>query len=98
MPSDNTNPNASLTGFKLSTDHKLDLMTIKLDEIKEKQDEMSEALSKVKEALYGPDQGLYARLRDLEQWKSNVQKVIWMMTSTIIGLSGYVLKSILDNM
>ena len=90
-------PTTSLTGFKLSTDHKLDLMTIKLDEIKEKQEEMSEDLSKVKEALYGPDQGLYARLRDLEQWKTNVQKVIWMMTSTIIGLSGYVLKSILDN-
>ena len=86
------------TRFKMTTDHKLEMIQVKLEEIKEKQEEMSEAVSKVKEALYGPDQGLYARLRDLEQWKSNVQKVIWMMTSTIIGLSGYVLKSILDNM
>ena len=97
MPSD-SNPTSSLTGFKLSTDHKLDLMTIKLDEIKEKQDEMSEALSKVKEALYGPDQGLYARLRDLEQWKSSMQKVIWMLTSTIIGLGGYVASNIIEKM
>ena len=80
------------TKFKMTTDHKLDLLSIKLDEIKEKQEEMSEAVSKVK------DEGLYARLRDLESWKKNMSKVIWMMSSTIIGLSGYVLASILDKM
>ena len=82
----------------MTTDHKLDLLAIKLDEIKEKQEEMSEAVSKVKEALYGPDEGLYARLRDLENWKKNMSKVIWMMSSSIVGLSGYVLKSLLDSM
>jgi len=86
------------TRFKMTTDHKLDLLSIKLDEIKEKQEEMSDAVSKVKEALYGPDEGLYARLRDLESWKKNMSKVIWMLSSTIIGLLGYVLASILDKL
>ena len=86
------------TKFKMTTDHKLEMIQVKLEEIKEKQEEMSDAVSKVKEALYGPDQGLYARLRDLEQWKSNMQKVIWMLTSTMIGMGGYILNSILEKM
>ena len=86
------------TKFKMTTDHKLEMIHVKLDEIKEKQDEVSETISKVKEALYGPDQGLYARLRDLEQWQNNMQKVIWMLTSTMVGMGGYILNSILQKM
>lgn len=86
------------TRFKMTTDHKLEMIKVKLDEIREKQDEVSDTLSKVKEALYGPDQGLYARIRDLEQWKSNMQKVIWMLASTIIGMGGYILNNILQKM
>lgn len=82
----------------MTTDHKLEMIKVKLDEIREKQDEVSDTLSKVKEALYGPDQGLYARIRDLEQWKSNMQKVIWMLASTIIGMGGYILNNILQKM
>ena len=91
-------PKTDLTGFKLSTDHKLEMIDLKLDEIREKQEEVSEAISKVKEALYGPDQGLYVRLRDLETWQGNMQKVIWMLTSTIIGMGGYILSNILEKM
>ena len=86
------------TRFKMTPDPKLEMIQVKLDEIKEKQDEVSDTLSKVKEALYGPDQGLYARIRDLEQWKSNMQKVIWMLASTIIGMGGYILNNILEKM
>tara|TARA_Y100000593_G_scaffold4019_1_gene7890 strand:- start:26414 stop:26701 length:288 start_codon:yes stop_codon:yes gene_type:complete len=86
------------TRFKMTTDHKLEMIQVKLEEIREKQDEVSETISKIKEALYGPDQGLYARIRDLEQWKSNMQKVIWMLTSTIIGMGGYILNSVLEKM
>jgi len=82
----------------MTTDHKLEMIQVKLEEIKEKQEEVSETISKVKEALYGPDQGLYARLRDLEQWQSNMQKVIWMLTSTMVGMGGYILNSVLEKM
>jgi len=86
------------TRFKMTTDHKLEMIHVKLDEIKEKQDEMSETISKVRQALYGPDQGLYARLRDLEQWKSNMQKIVWVLTSTMVGMGGYILNNILEKM
>ena len=45
-----------------------------LQRIAEKQDEMNEDVKKIKEAVYNPDSGLYARLRDLEQWKETYSK------------------------
>ena len=35
-----------------------------------------ENVKKIKEAIYNPDQGLYARVRDLEQWQQSVSKFI----------------------
>ena len=43
-------------------------------------------VSKIKEAVYHPDEGLYARLRELEQWKKSSSKVIWMLTAGIFSL------------
>ena len=74
---------------------KLDLVGLKLDELKDTQHEMAEDISKVKEAIFLPDQGLYARLRELESWKSSASKVIWILVTSIVGIASYIIQNAL---
>jgi|TARA_R110002012_G_scaffold20368_1_gene72212 hypothetical protein len=60
----------------------------------EKQDEMIADVRKIKDAIYNPDQGLYARVRDLEQWQSGMSKFIW---SFGIAISGLIIQAIYTN-
>ena len=74
---------------------KLDRICSGMDVMKDKQEEMAEDCAKIKEAVYNPDQGLYARLRELEAWKRTSSKMIWTLFTTVVGLIGaFVLKSI----
>ena len=57
-----------------------------IERMAERQTEMNENLKKIKEAVYNPDQGLYARLRELENWKRTHSKLMWMVVSSMIGL------------
>ena len=57
-----------------------------IERMAERQEEMVEDVKKIKEAVYNPDEGLYARLRALEQWKDNQSKVQWAVITTVIGL------------
>ncbi len=66
---------------------KLDRMADNIEVVKQRCEEMATSLSSVKKAVYDPDQGLYARLRELEQWKENTSRVIWVITTSVIGLS-----------
>lgn len=59
----------------------------KLDTVKEKQDAMAEDIGKIKEAVYNPDEGLYARLRELESWKDTSSRLIWIIITSIVGLT-----------
>jgi len=52
----------------------------------DKQDEMIDDVKKIKEAIFNPDQGLYARVRDLEQWQQSVAKFIWTVGLAVTGL------------
>tara|TARA_R100000808_G_C2111031_1_gene125092 strand:- start:635 stop:895 length:261 start_codon:yes stop_codon:yes gene_type:complete len=52
----------------------------------DKQDEMIEDVKKIKEAIYNPEQGLYARVRDLEQWQQGASKFIWTVGIAVTGL------------
>ena len=61
----------------------------------DKQDEMLDDVKKIKEAIYNPDQGLYARVRDLEQWKHSVAKFIWTVG---LAVSGLVIQTIYSNL
>jgi hypothetical protein len=72
--------------LQLEMNGKLQRMMDGIDFLKEKQEEMAEDVSKIKEAVYHPDEGLYARLRELEQWKKSSSKVIWMLTAGILSL------------
>ena len=77
---------------------KLEVVDLKIDEIKEKQEEMNLTIGKVKEALYGPDEGLYARLRDLENWKRNMSKIIYILVTSWFGLLGYASKAFIEGL
>tara|TARA_B100001250_G_scaffold360452_1_gene337926 strand:- start:1696 stop:1959 length:264 start_codon:yes stop_codon:yes gene_type:complete len=74
---------------------KLDKVCNGIDVMQMKQEEMSEDIAKIKEAVYNPDNGLYARLRELESWKSTSSKMIWTLFTSVIGLIGaFILKGI----
>ena len=65
---------------------KLDRMLSSVEMLAENQNRMSEDISKIKEAVYNPDEGLYARLRALEQWTAGQAKVQWVIISAIIAM------------
>jgi hypothetical protein len=74
---------------------KLDRVCTGIDVLRDKQEEMSEDIAKIKEAVYNPDQGLYARLRELESWKQTSSKMIWTLFTSVVGLIGaFILKSL----
>ena len=81
--------------LNLEIQTKLDRICNDMDVMSNKQEEMSEDVAKIKEAVYNPDQGLYARLRELETWKSTSSKMIWTLFTTVVGLVGaFILKSV----
>jgi len=67
---------------------KFDQIMQKLETVTEKQDEMAQDIAKIKEAVYNPDEGLYARLRELETWKETSSRLIWIIITSVIGLTG----------
>ena len=74
----------------------LDLLSVKMDDIKEKQEEMTSIVNRVEKSLYEPDQGLYARVRDLEQWKKNQSKMMAMVGTATISMVVYFIKSAVE--
>mgnify|MGYP003139598983 FL=1 len=81
--------------LNLEIQSKLDRICNGMEVMSDKQEEMSEDIAKIKEAVYNPDQGLYARLRELESWKQTSSRMIWTLFTTVVGLVGaFVLKSI----
>tara|TARA_R100000700_G_C3098285_1_gene96521 strand:+ start:383 stop:676 length:294 start_codon:yes stop_codon:yes gene_type:complete len=71
---------------KMEIDFELQKISMGIDDMKEKQDEIAEDVKKIKEAVYHPDQGIYSRLKEIETWKKSIQKAMWIVTSTTIGL------------
>lgn len=65
---------------------KFDQMMDKIETVKEKQEEMAVDITQIKEAVYNPDQGLYARLRELETWKDTSSRLIWLIITSVTGL------------
>ena len=68
-------------------------ISAKLQMILDKHEELAENVSRIKEAVYNPDEGLYARLRELEvrivgveKWKDTNTKVLWIMVTATTGL------------
>ena len=57
-----------------------------IERMAERQAEMIEDVKKIKEAIYNPDEGLYARIKSLEAWRDSTQRVVWVVTTTVVGL------------
>ena len=89
-----SNESNNLQDVILEVRTKLDRIQMAAESLSEKQDEISQDVAKIKEAVYNPDEGLYARIRALETWKSTSSKMIWTLFTTIIGLvSAFILKT-----
>ena len=81
--------------YILDVQSKLDKVCNGIDVMNGKQEQMSEDIVKIKEAVYNPDQGLYARIRELETWKRTSSRMIWTLFTTMIGLIGaFILKNL----
>ena len=74
----------------------LDLLAVKMDDIKEKQEEVAAVVNRVEKSLYEPDEGLYARVRDLEQWKKNQSKMMMMVGTATLSMVVYFIKSAVE--
>ena len=73
---------------------KIEKVVNAIELVRDKQDVVAEDVTKIKDAVYDPDQGLYARIRELESWKNTSSKMIWTLFTTMIGLiSAFILKS-----
>ena len=66
---------------------KLERLLSGIEQLSQNQERMCDDIGKIKEAVYNPDEGLYARLRALEQWKESTAKIQWIMISGIIMLA-----------
>ena len=66
---------------------KFDQMMDKIETVKDKQEEMAADITQIKEAVYNPDQGLYARLRELESWKDTSARLLWIVITAVVGLT-----------
>ena len=81
--------------YMLEMQSKLDKVCNGIDVMSDKQEQMSADIAKIKEAVYNPDQGLYARIRELETWKKTSSRMIWTLFTTLIGLIGaFILKNL----
>jgi len=67
--------------------NKFDKIVQTIEYIKEKQDEMAEDIAIIKEAVYNPNEGLYARLRELEGWKESSSRLMWIIITSILALT-----------
>jgi hypothetical protein len=57
-----------------------------MERFDERQEKIAEDVAKIKEAVYNPDSGIYSRLRELENWKDTMSKVIWGVVFSVTVL------------
>tara|TARA_Y100001973_G_C5208292_1_gene343347 strand:+ start:1454 stop:1774 length:321 start_codon:yes stop_codon:yes gene_type:complete len=74
----------------------LNILELKIEEIKNTQTEMNTSLSKIREAVYGPDQGIYARIRDLEIWKTSNSRMNWLIITGMVGIVSFLAQNFIS--
>ena len=77
---------------------KLERMVDGIEVVKERQETMAVDIAKIKEIVYNPEGGIYARLKELENWKKTQSKMTWFFITTLSGLLGVVFDSLVDNL
>jgi len=73
-----------------------DVLSVKMDDIKEKQEEMTSIINRVEKSLYEPDAGLYASIRDLEQWKKSQEKKMMAVATATLSMVMYFAKTAIE--
>ena len=79
-------PHLDIQTLQVEISGKLERMMDGIDTLKDRQEDMAKDVSKIKEAVYHPDEGIYARLRELEQWKKTSSEIIWMLAAALGSL------------
>tara|TARA_R110000824_G_scaffold373862_5_gene564315 strand:+ start:111 stop:398 length:288 start_codon:yes stop_codon:yes gene_type:complete len=74
-------------------DGKLDRVMDSIETVKQRQEEIATDVSEIKRAIYDPDLGLYARIRELEQWKKTSVRIMWLLIAGGCSLFFAVLKN-----
>ena len=67
-------------------DAKIQRIFDNIEVMKEKQIDMADDIAKIKDAVYNPDEGIYARLREIETWKRNQTKMMWILLTASVGV------------
>ena len=57
-----------------------------MESYRDRQGIMADDISKIKEAVYNPDEGIYTRLRELENWKKTQSKLMWILVTSAMGI------------
>ena len=57
-----------------------------IDSIQDNQKEAVVAIVQMKEAIFDPDKGLFARVKEVENWKQTSSKLLWIITTSTVGL------------
>ena len=57
-----------------------------IDSIKDNQHEAVVAIVEIHEAIFDPDAGLFARVKEVEAWKETSSKLLWVITTSSVGL------------
>ena len=67
----------------IELDKKVDKVINSVDAMKAKQDEINIDLAKIKD----PDNGLFPRVKSLEEWRATHSKITWAAVTALIGLA-----------
>ena len=57
-----------------------------IDSIKDNQQEAVDAIVDIKESIFDPDKGLFARVKEVENWKNTSSRLLWIITTSTVGL------------
>ena len=57
-----------------------------IDSIQDNQQEAVAAIVDIKEAIFDPDKGLFTRVKDVENWKNTSSRLLWIITTSTVGL------------
>tara|TARA_R110000824_G_scaffold11622_14_gene50998 strand:+ start:19371 stop:19649 length:279 start_codon:yes stop_codon:yes gene_type:complete len=66
---------------------KFDIMLQNIETVKDRQEDMAQDIAHIREAVYDPKEGLYARIRDLESWKETSARLLWIVITSVVGLT-----------
>jgi seryl-tRNA synthetase len=67
----------------IELDKKVDRVITNVETIKEKQEELNKDLLKIKD----PDNGLFPRVKSLEEWRTTHSRITWAALSALIALA-----------